>query len=1173
VRDVENGDVFISHSSADRQLADIYCDALEAAGISCWLANRNIAPSMNYPQAIVQSINACGAFLVIYSERSSTSDHVVNEIERAFNARKPILVIRTDSEDPGTNDRISYFLATNHWFDAAGLRPDQYLPRLVASVRDVLDGGQTGGKPTPVRAEAVADAVFSTAGELERTGRWEEASQRYRELLGSASERVRCNARIRLARCLLETCNRGETDEAEDLLAEAERMSILQDDQALRGELLLQQGRLDDLNARLKHALAKYERARAALESASFDLAEVDLVLASAERRRGEYNKSLERLSSLDTSALPEWLRAEFYDELGATLLARGQARDAVVELEKGLALDDATGSEYAGGRSKLLLAQAFMRVGSLDQAFTLIEEAITAYRREESTAGLSEAYGVMGSWYEDREDYTAAIHAYLDSYEHDRTSGDLPGMIRAKRRLARAYRKRGDYARARELLTDARELLSADDDVERAAILREEGHLAISGSNPDYEEGIRLFEAALAIAEEDEDERTIAIAKRDLAAAYRADDDFERAEALLLEAREAFERRGDLHELDDLLDDLGELKLESDKYPEARTYLLESLKLDNELGRVASKARSLLLLGRVASRTADQDMAGEHFEEARELYEKARNDVGLSDALKALAGWQLTQGQVDAAVQRLQQSLDIDNRLDRRLGRVHAKRLLAAAMRERGNPDRGAEYLTDAREDLEGINDPVERAMLDFEDGRLRLAANDNSSARTLLERARRVFERNNSPVDAASCQRFLALAAAYEGRYGEALTLLGQAKKVFEDRGDFVELDDLYDDLGTVNLLRGDYEEARACVEESLKLGQQGSWKRGKGRSLIILAKIANARHDRAATRRHLDDALELFQRIGDEIGQATALVELGDWHAASGVIGPDLSDDRAVAAYKDARRLLQHHRNRHDVARCNRKLALVYLDRGELQRADEALADARAELWGVDDPRDVAPLEFACGKLESARNDHAKAVEHLGRALDGFTLLGQDDRRNETHRLLVNSYQAQGDFKSALDCIRQMNAEKTAMYTVLVDELDDGIARAATASFASGAYANAVDLAFGELEREFRSRAMELQTNVATSAPVADHIAAWGELAPLEEGSFLLDRAATQMFARFCSATFDVVRSPAYRGLAERPEDAFAALSIAHWIALSLRTMHAGSQARGESLSAVL
>jgi tetratricopeptide (TPR) repeat protein len=1160
--------VFISYASADADLAMTLCESIEAGGGRCWIAPRDIPPGMNYAEALTDAIDSCGVFVLVFSESSSRSPNVANEIEHAASGGHPIFLVRTDSAHPQANRQLNLFLARHHWFDAVGQESSVYLPKLVEAVLRLIAQRDTDGRaefrpttPTPDVSDteaASAIAAIETGRELEWAGEWAGAEDYYRNLLFAGDRYLRAMAHIRLARCLIETCDRGDTAEADDLLSQADEISAGLGNEAIRGELLLQRARLDDLEGKLRQALDRYESAHDAFVAAGADPTEAALALASAERRRGEFNKALERISStIDPDSLSARLRAEYFDELGATLLARGEALAAADVLRRALDLDDTTASRYAGGRSRLLLAEAYLRLGRSEDAFDLIEAATEVYRTENALSGLSEAKALMGSWYEDRAEYETAIAYYLESYDLDHTSGDVTGMVRAKRRLARAYRRKGDSGRAAELVRDAFESLAEGDDVERAGLLEEKGFLAIAIS-ADYDRAIDFFEQALQIARDDGDEWTIAMAKRNLAEAYQADDKWAEAEALLLEVKSTLEKLGDLKQLDDVFDDLGELMLECDNYARAEEYLLKSLTLDEQLGRVASKARSKLLLGRVRSRSTDQDRAGDDFENAVELYEKAANQIGLSDALKQLAGWRINQGRIDDAIDDLYKALDIDNRLDRRLPRAQAKRLLAIAARQRGNLDRSADYLEDARRDLTGIDDPPEHAALDFEEGRLHLAAGSSFAARELLESARQVFESRRLPVDAASCLRYLAIAAAHEGRYEDALEMLESARTVFEERGDYVELDDLYDDLGAVHLMRGRMDEASECINKSLALGREGSWRRGKGRSLVLLAIVAQHRRVWGEAKRHLDEALATFKQVGDTVGEATALIELGDWN----VENPEPDQAEAVTRYKAARRLAQHHRNRRGIARCNRKLALVYIERGELQRADEAIEDARAELRDADDLREVAPLELASGRLAAARGNHTDAVEHYRRAIQGFTKLGQEVKRAVTQPLLVLSYQALGNTKEALETIRQMEAERVSMYDVLVNDFHPAITVAASQAFAAGSYSIAVDLAFAALERELKARSAAVGATVGALQPVSAHARAWAESTPIEEVGFV-DRPAIHAFVEFCITSFDVIRVSAYGGVELGPTQAFAALSVASWIAHGLGT----TQWRGE------
>ena len=98
---------------------------------------------------------------------------------------------------------------------------------------------------------------------LETSGEWSEASRYYRKLLSSElSDNTRADASLRLAACLLETCKRGQVDEAEECLADAQRAIAKLGDSVLLGRLRIQQGRLDEQQGNLRRALDRYVTAR-----------------------------------------------------------------------------------------------------------------------------------------------------------------------------------------------------------------------------------------------------------------------------------------------------------------------------------------------------------------------------------------------------------------------------------------------------------------------------------------------------------------------------------------------------------------------------------------------------------------------------------------------------------------------------------------------------------------------------------------------------------------------------------------------------------------------------------------------------------------------------------------------------------------------------------------------
>lgn len=113
------GRVFISYSSADKNIADNLCFKLESAGMKAWYAPRDIHNG-DYASAIVRAISECEFFVVILSTNSLKSNHVLNEVDLAFqemSSRKmKFCPIKLDEEELGPAFR--YYLSRQHWMDA-----------------------------------------------------------------------------------------------------------------------------------------------------------------------------------------------------------------------------------------------------------------------------------------------------------------------------------------------------------------------------------------------------------------------------------------------------------------------------------------------------------------------------------------------------------------------------------------------------------------------------------------------------------------------------------------------------------------------------------------------------------------------------------------------------------------------------------------------------------------------------------------------------------------------------------------------------------------------------------------------------------------------------------------------------------------------------------------------
>lgn len=110
------GHIFVSYSSHDRDVADLVCAQLESQGRAVWIAPRNVPPGMSYPQAIVTAIRECDVGLLVLSEQSNSSPHVLREVERMSADAKPLFVLRVEAVS--LSDGLSYFASLLQWVDA-----------------------------------------------------------------------------------------------------------------------------------------------------------------------------------------------------------------------------------------------------------------------------------------------------------------------------------------------------------------------------------------------------------------------------------------------------------------------------------------------------------------------------------------------------------------------------------------------------------------------------------------------------------------------------------------------------------------------------------------------------------------------------------------------------------------------------------------------------------------------------------------------------------------------------------------------------------------------------------------------------------------------------------------------------------------------------------------------
>ncbi len=113
------------------------------------MAPRDIRPGEpNYGKAIIEGLTACQAVVLLLTEPSNRSQHVMKEAERAVNKNIPILVVKFQPIE--VSKELEYYVSSAQFLDATAPPLQQHLRSLRHRVRDMLASAKAGASPSSI---------------------------------------------------------------------------------------------------------------------------------------------------------------------------------------------------------------------------------------------------------------------------------------------------------------------------------------------------------------------------------------------------------------------------------------------------------------------------------------------------------------------------------------------------------------------------------------------------------------------------------------------------------------------------------------------------------------------------------------------------------------------------------------------------------------------------------------------------------------------------------------------------------------------------------------------------------------------------------------------------------------------------------------------------------------
>lgn len=145
-------EVFISYSQADRQCAFEIVAWLEARDIGVWIAPRDVSPSAEWAEDVIDAIAAARIMVLVFSASTNESPQVRREVERAVHKGLAVLPFRVEDVLPIKS--LEYFLSSQHWLDAFPPPREAHYERLCTFLKAALAAAPAGRPLRPSQAGA-----------------------------------------------------------------------------------------------------------------------------------------------------------------------------------------------------------------------------------------------------------------------------------------------------------------------------------------------------------------------------------------------------------------------------------------------------------------------------------------------------------------------------------------------------------------------------------------------------------------------------------------------------------------------------------------------------------------------------------------------------------------------------------------------------------------------------------------------------------------------------------------------------------------------------------------------------------------------------------------------------------------------------------------------------------
>jgi len=396
-------------------------------------------------------------------------------------------------------------------------------------------------------------------------------------------------------------------------------------------------------------------------------------------------------------------------------LVRAGDRAKALFANQEALALYAAALERAQDGAEPQQAGSLLERMGDIQSLIGRYDEAIASFRAALVRLGnpspltharlerkVGTALRIKGEYADASAVFAEALHILSD--DTDAEAGQIQLQI------GQLSWRTGEYTTAREALTKAVEIATARGEEELMGEgLKQLGNVPLHAGDP--REAVELFERSRVIFERLEDLQGIAAVRLNLGVAYGRMGRWDACLAELTASMEIHERIGDRWHISVIHNNIGQLHREQGQLLPAIAAYQQAVAVSKEVGYASGVANALLGLGMARVEAGQLDQGRADLIEAEARFAALGRSIYLPDIHRSLASAELAAGNLEAAAQAAERSLEYAQAGKAPYQEAISQRVLAQISSRRGQLGEARRLLEISRRTLAEVGEAAELA------------------------------------------------------------------------------------------------------------------------------------------------------------------------------------------------------------------------------------------------------------------------------------------------------------------------------------------------------------------------------------------------------------------------------------------------------------------------------